>query len=410
MAIDYEENSNGIIALKNSNVKIFTTNIESAAFEQISELVKQPAFANSKIRIMPDVHAGAGCVIGFTADLGDKVIPNIVGVDIGCGVRVVKLGNIKIDYPALDNFIKEKIPAGFCVGNTSYIKYTGFTLQDLYCYNELQNTNRLELGVCSLGGGNHFIEVDEGSDGQKYLVIHTGSRNLGKQVAIIYQEKAVAYCRSICDDIVRAKIEELKSKGLQSQIEQEIHAIREHFNEYSTPKELCFLEGEERKNYLHDMKLCQLYARTNRSLIARKITEYLGLTRCEEFESVHNYIDDTNMVRKGAVEAHKGQKVIIPLNMRDGSILGIGKGNSDWNESAPHGAGRLLARGEAKRILQLEDFTEAMQGIYTTTADQSTIDESPMAYKDATEIINAIEDTVDIVDLIKPVYNFKAAE
>ena len=390
------------------DLKIFTDDIEEKAVGQIYQLLEQPAFKDAKVRIMPDVHAGAGCVIGFTADLGDKVIPNIVGVDIGCGMHVVKLGNIDIDLKAFDDFIHGNIPAGFAVNGS---RQAEFDLTLLHCYNELQNVNRLSLGIGSLGGGNHFIELDVDQDGCKYLVIHTGSRNLGKQVACLYQDKAIAYCRDRYKPFVKAKIEELKSQGRQMDIGPETAKIMADFKKYSVPKDLCYLEGELRGNYLDDMRLCQAYAVLNRQVIANKIKAFLGIHKPEdEWECIHNYIDDANMVRKGAISAHKGQKVIIPLNMRDGSIIGIGKGNGDWNESGPHGAGRIMSRGEAKRKLSVDDFKESMQGIFTTTVNESTIDEAPMVYKPAQEIIDAIVDTVEITSIIKPIYNFKAGE
>lgn len=390
-----------------SDLRIYTENIEAKAQEQIYNLLAQPAFKDAKVRIMPDVHAGAGCVIGFTADLGDKVIPNIVGVDIGCGVRVVELGSIDIDLEALDRFIKQKIPAGFAV-NAKVAR--PFDLTQLRCYNLLQNVNRLALGIGSLGGGNHFIEVDIDPQGRKYLVIHTGSRNLGKQVAEIYQDKAIDYCRNMEQPLIAAKVAELKAQGRQLEIEAAIKSIHEHFKQYSVPKELCYLEGQLRDDYLHDMRLCQEYAVYNRDVIAQRIVTYLCWPNgASSWESVHNYIDDRNMIRKGAIAAHYNQKVIIPLNMRDGSIIGVGLGNAEWNESAPHGAGRLMSRGEAKRELSVADFQKSMAGIYTTTANQSTIDEAPMAYKPAQEIVDAIGDTVRITTIIKPIYNFKAA-
>lgn len=390
------------------DLQIFTENIEGKAQSQIYELLAQPAFKNAKVRIMPDVHAGAGCVIGFTANLGDKVIPNIVGVDIGCGMHVVELGNIDVDLEKLDVFIHENIPAGFAVN--SKIQHP-FDLTRLYCYSKLENTNRLALGIGSLGGGNHFIELDVDDSGNKYLVIHTGSRNLGKQVAGIYQNMAVDYCRNMGKPLIQEKIEELKKQGRQLEIAKEIAKINNDLKQYSVPKDLCYLEGEFREQYLHDMKLCQEYAVYNRNSIADRIKKFLGVYKPkDEWECIHNYIDDENMVRKGAIAAHLGQRVIIPLNMRDGSIIGIGKGNPDWNESGPHGAGRILSRGEAKQVLSMDEFKESMDGIYTTTVNQSTIDESPMVYKPAEEIISAIKDTVDIEVIIKPIYNFKAGE
>ena len=344
-----------------SDLRIYTENIETKAREQIDNLIAQPAFKDAKIRIMPDVHAGAGCVIGFTADLGDKVIPNIVGVDIGCGVRVAELGNANINLKELDLFIKDNIPAGFSVN--AKVAYP-FDLTQLRCYNQLINTNRLALGIGSLGGGNHFIEIDEDDSGDKYLVIHTGSRNLGKQVAEIYQDKAIEYCRNMEKPLIDSKISELKEQGRQLEINDAIKEIHERFNKYSVPKELCYLEGRLRDDYLHDMRLCQEYAVHNRDTIAQRIIRFLGLPDgLTSWESVHNYIDYNNMIRKGAIAAHRDQKVIIPLNMRDGSIIGVGLGNAEWNESAPHGAGRLMSRGEAKRQLSVEDFQESTIGV-----------------------------------------------
>lgn len=390
------------------DLKIFTDNVEEKAKNQLYTLAKLDAFKDSKIRIMPDVHAGSGCVIGFTGDLGDKVIPNIVGVDIGCGVRVVELAKVDINLKDLDEYIKTNIPSGLTVNSTIQKE---FDLKQLYCYDELQNVNRLELSCGSLGGGNHFIEVDVDEKDNKYLVIHTGSRNLGLQVAKIYQEKAIAYCHNgALKGLIEELIKDYKAKGKQSELSSAIKELREQHKEYTTPKELCFLEGKGKDDYLHDMKICQEFAVLNRETIAKKIVKFLNVIPKAQFESVHNYIDDTNMVRKGAISAHKGDKVIIPLNMRDGSIIGIGKGNQDWNESAPHGAGRIMSRSEAKQTLQLDDFIRVMSGIYTTTATIETIDESPMAYKNANDIISKIGETVDVINVIKPIYNFKAKE
>ena len=392
-----------------ADLKIFTDNIDEIAVGQIMQLVGQPAFRDKKIRIMPDVHAGAGCVIGFTADLGDKVIPNIVGVDIGCGMHVIKLGKVDIDLRLLDEFIHKNIPAGFMANSKSF-NNGKFDFKKLYCFKKLTNINRLDLEIGSLGGGNHFIEIDVDEENNKYLVVHTGSRNLGKQVACLYQEKAVDYCKNMVQPKVDAKIKELKEQGRQLEIDNAIKAIYEEFKQYSVPKELCYLEGKLREDYLHDMKLCQEYAKHNREVISNRIVSFLGIKPIEEFECIHNYIDEFNMVRKGAISAHKDELVIIPLNMRDGTIIGLGKGNADWNESGPHGAGRLLARGDAKRMLKLDDYKDSMKGIYSSTVNESTIDESPMAYKPSLEIIEAIKDTVEIVNIIKPIYNFKAGE
>ena len=392
------------------NLKIFTEDIEQAALTQIYQLLAQPAFRDAKVRIMPDVHAGAGCVIGFTADLGDKVIPNIVGIDLGCGMHVVKLGHesdLNLDLAALDDFIHKNVPAGFCVNARPQVE---FDLKELYCYSELLKPERLILGIGSLGGGNHFIELDKDEDGYIYLVIHTGSRNLGKQVATLYQDKAIAYCNNTWVREANEATEALKAEGRFYEIEATRQSIKAKYHDMAVPDALCYLEGDDRQAYLHDMRLCQRYAVLNRKVIGDKIIAFLGVEPLERWECAHNYIDDQNMIRKGAISAHKGEKVIIPLNMRDGSIIGVGKGNPDWNESGPHGAGRLMSRGAAKRSLSLDEFQETMSGIYSSTVNLSTIDESPMAYKPAQEIVDNIKDTIEITCIIKPIYNFKAGD
>lgn len=390
------------------NLKIFTENIDEKATEQINTLLQLAPFKNAKVRIMPDVHAGAGCVIGFTANLGDKVIPNIVGVDIGCGVIVAELGKVDIDLEKVDNFIKDEIPSGM---NANDHIVEEFDISKLYCYDELRNKEYLSCSICSLGGGNHFIEIDKDVENNKYLVIHSGSRNLGKQVADIYQDKAVKMCHSgLLKEKSNKLIAELKEQGRQKEISSALKALNSEFEDYSIPKDLCFLEGELREQYLHDMKICQVFAQRNRRLMLEKILNFLDFKPINIFESVHNYIGDDNIVRKGAISAYKGQKLIIPLNMRDGSIIGIGKGNEDWNYSAPHGAGRIMSRNEAREQLKLKDFQNAMQGIYTTTVDQNTIDEAPMVYKNAQEIIGKVNDTIEIINVITPIYNFKACE
>lgn len=411
------------------DLKIFTDNIEQEAIDQINTLLEQPAFSDCKVRIMPDVHAGAGCVIGFTADLGDKVIPNIVGVDIGCGMFTVELGRIDtgingktdssianyvtdIDYEKLDNVIRTCIPSGRNVHEE--INYIFPELKNLRCYNKLKNIDWLERSMGTLGGGNHFIEIDEGFEGRKYLVIHTGSRNLGKQVADYYQNLAVelmigrdklAYERD-------GLIAEYKNQGRSSEIQDAIKELRNTWRKKTNdiPKELCYLTGKYRDDYIYDMKICQRFAKQNRLMIALKIMLSMGWYSIDLFETVHNYIDESNMIRKGAISAKKGEKVLIPINMRDGSLLCVGKGNEDWNCSAPHGAGRIMSRNKARESISMESFRESMTGIYTTSVCESTIDESPMAYKPMDEIINNIKDTVDILDVLKPVYNFKAGE
>lgn len=396
-----------------SDVKIFTVNIEPEALNQVYTLVKQPAFAGCKVRIMPDVHAGAGCVIGFTADLGDKVIPNIVGVDIGCGMLTVELGNIEIDFATLDAAIRQRIPSGHNVHEGRCARFDA--LQQLRCFRELKDTKRLERSIGTLGGGNHFIEIDTDTEGKKYLIIHSGSRNLGKQVAEYYQKLAVEIMQGK-DELYAMQdrlIFEYKAQGRKKEIQKAIAELHRKFNPnpLNIPKELCYLTGKYRDDYLHDMEICQRFAVLNRNAMASALIDEMGWHSLGAFETIHNYIEfGSNMVRKGAISAKSGEKLLIPINMRDGCIIGIGKGNEDWNCSAPHGAGRVMSRSRAKEVVSLDDFKNSMDGIFTTSVNQSTIDESPMVYKPMDEIVENIADAVEILKIIKPVYNYKASE
>ncbi len=401
------------------NLRIFTDNIEEVAKEQIDLLLNQEAFKNSKIRIMPDVHAGKGCVIGFTGDLGDKVIPNIVGVDIGCGMLCVELGNIELDLEKLDRIIREHVPSGFEVHNEKKVAFEA--LKELKCYRELRDTKRLERSIGTLGGGNHFIEIDVDEDNNKYLIIHTGSRNLGKQVAEYYQELANQLCNyniAEYNDKKQNLIKEYKEQGRKQEIQSALEELKKEYqiNKNKIPKDLAYLEGQYRDDYLHDMKICQMFATMNRKLIANIIIEnVLGYMYSLEdeiyFETIHNYISfEDNIVRKGAISAKKDERVLIPMNMRDGCIIAVGKGNDDWNQSAPHGAGRIMSRMRAKEELDLEDYKKSMQGIYSTSVNSQTLDEAPMVYKPMEEIIKNIGDTVEIEKIIKPIYNFKAGD
>lgn len=383
------------------DLKVFTKNIEETALEQIETLLQQEAFKNSKIRIMPDVHAGKGCVIGFTGDLGDKIVPNIVGVDIGCGMLTVDLGKGNIDFKRVDRIIENYIPSGF---NSHAEESTKFDLTRLRCYDELINKEHILSSMGTLGGGNHFIEIDEDEEDNKYLIIHTGSRNLGKQVADIYQRKAIKYCNKNTENKQQI-IKKLKEQGRESEIEKELKNI-EIIN---IPKELCYLEGSEAEEYLHDMKIAMEFATQNRERIADIITENLGMDIEHSFETMHNYIGEDNIVRKGSISAYKDELVLIPINMRDGCIIARGKGNKDWNYSAPHGAGRIMSRKQAKETINIEDFKATMQDIHANISD-ATIDEAPFAYKDIQEIIENIGDTVDIIKIIKPIYNFKGGQ
>lgn len=418
--------------IQNHDVKIFTDNIETTAIEQIERLLTIPAFGGCKIRIMPDVHAGAGCVIGFTGDLGDKVIPNIVGVDIGCGILVQPFTCMKeIDYHALNEFILHHIPSGRNYRDNKYAplpqKYMDAyreskdLIKQMCCYRELKETKRLNLSIGSLGGGNHFIELDKDESGLFYLVVHTGSRNLGKQVADNYQKLAVK-CQSGWAELMEEQnrlIAEYKQAGRKDELQDVIRELHNSFKmrKPTIPPDLSYLEGTYRADYLYDMRLCQQWAKINRRMITGLIMDYLirqgYADMCEDnlqFESIHNYISDDNIIRKGAISANAGEKCIIPLNMRDGSLICIGKGNEDWNCSAPHGAGRIMSRSQAFQNISLDDYARSMQGIYTECVNEETKDESPMVYKPKDEIIRNINDTVSVVNVIKPVYNFKAAE
>lgn len=403
-----------------SNLKVYAKTIEDEALEQINTLLSQDAFKDCKVRIMPDVHAGKGCVIGFTADLGNKVIPNIVGVDIGCGMLCVSLGHRDfnaVTLNTLDRVIRTYVPSGKNVHDWRQMRFE--ELKELYCYRELKDTKRLERSIGTLGGGNHFIEVDVAEDGYKYLIIHTGSRNLGKQVADYYQNLAYELMCGKDDlyDRQEKLIADYKAAGRKSEIESAIKELRRNFRAVTPklPKDLCYLEGKYREQYLHDMRICQKFAYMNRVMIAQIICNHMGwgvdADMPDFFECIHNYIDhDSNIVRKGAISAKYGEKVLIPINMRDGCILGTGKGNDDWNCSAPHGAGRIMSRMKARETLNMSDYSNSMDGIYTTSVSEETIDEAPMAYKPIDEIVECIGETVDILAILKPIYNFKASE
>ena len=400
------------------NLKIFTKNIDEEALKQINELLDQDAFKDSKVRIMPDVHAGKGCVIGFTGNLGNKVIPNIVGVDIGCGMLCIELGNVELDLEKIDNIIRKYVPSGRNVHEKTQSKFVD--LEKLYCLKELKNNNDfLERSLGTLGSGNHFIEIDKDEDNNKYLVIHTGSRNLGKQVASIYQEKAVEYCsykKEMQEEKEKIKLE-YKKQGRKSEITAALIDVEKKYEgKTKLPIDLCYLEGENREKYLHDMKICQEFARNNRLCIAKQILfNYFNIDNLDNnfkyFETIHNYISfEDNIIRKGAIAARSNERVLIPMNMRDGCIIGIGKGNDDWNKSAPHGAGRIMSRNKAKEVVKIDEYRKSMNGIYTTSVNKDTIDEAPMVYKPMQEIVDCIKDTVEIEKIIKPIYNFKASE
>ena len=399
---------------KFATAKVFATTVDETAIGQLIELCSQEFTKGAKIRIMPDVHAGKGCTIGFTADLGDMVIPNIVGVDIGCGMLCIKLGKCEIDFEAFDEAVRKNVPSGHAVHEGRIARFPA--LQEMKCYRSLKDTKRIERSLGTLGGGNHFIELDKDDEGNIYLVIHTGSRNLGKQVAEHYQKLAYDILRG-ADELFEAQnklIEEYKAQGRRKEIQAAIVQLKKEFKHKETniPRDLCYLTGEYRQMYLDDMAVCQNFATLNRRYIAEQILKgYFGkgLNEFESFETIHNYIDlEKNIVRKGAVSAQKGEILLIPINMRDGSLICIGKGNEDWNFSAPHGAGRLLSRGDAKELLSMEEYKSEMEGIFSSCINEATLDESPMAYKNKDEIAQGIEPTAKIIKQIKPIYNFKA--
>ena len=385
--------------------------VEEEAIEQIRRMCDYPMTEGSRIRIMPDVHAGTGCTIGTTMTIIDKAVPNVVGVDIGCGMYTVRLREAEIDFEKLDA-AAHYIPSGLNVWDGRVEK---FDLTGLRCYRELKDAGRLERSLGTLGGGNHFIEVDRASDGTNYLVIHSGSRNLGKQVALLYQKLAVDLNKGIGawlearDEIIRT----YKEQGRRSEIQKALKQLKwdQENLEPTIPADLCWLYGKYLDDYLHDVEICQAFARRSREKMAEILMERSGLTGEESFHTIHNYIDTEEMIlRKGAIAAHAGEKVLIPINMRDGSVLAIGKGNPEWNYSAPHGAGRIMSRTAAKNTLSMDEYRETMKGVYTTSVNDNTLDEAPMAYKSLDDIIDVIRDSVDVVDILRPVYNFKASD
>ncbi len=385
--------------------------IEDDAIEQIRRMCDYALTQDSQIRIMPDVHAGKGCTIGTTMTIVDKACPNIVGVDIGCGMYTVKLENRELDFQRLDAAC-HYIPSGMHVWEG---RRERFDLTVLRCYRSLRDSKRLERSLGTLGGGNHFIEVDRAADGTCYLVIHSGSRNLGKQVAEIYQQLAIDLHKGKEDYFKKREeiIRTYKAAGRRSEIQDALKEIQKGYglHELSVPEDICWLYGSYLEDYLHDVEICQEFARRSREGMAEVILDRTGMKALESFHTIHNYIDTQEMIlRKGAIAAHAGEKVLIPINMRDGSVLAVGRGNPQWNYSAPHGAGRLMSRTKAKATLDMASYQAAMEGIYTTSVNEKTLDEAPQAYKSLEDIIEVIQESVDILDIMKPVYNFKASD
>ncbi len=385
--------------------------VEDEAIEQVRRMCDYPMTEGTRIRIMPDVHAGKGCTIGTTMTITDKAVPNVVGVDIGCGMYTVNLGKVEMDFEKVDE-AAHFIPSGRDVWEGRQEK---FDLTVLRCYRELKDAKRLARSLGTLGGGNHFIEIDEANDGTKYLIIHSGSRNLGKQVAELYQQLAIRLNRGYGDYLEQRDeiIRTYKEQGRKTEIQNALKQLHWQIYESPTsmPEDLCYLEGKYLDDYLHDVEICQAFARRSREKMAEIILDRTGMTGSEAFHTIHNYIDTEEMIlRKGAIAAHKGEKVLIPINMRDGSILAIGKGNPEWNFSAPHGAGRIMSRSNAFKELTMEEYKKTMEGVYTTSVNESTLDEAPMAYKRLDDIIDVIKESVDVIDVMKPIYNFKASD
>jgi RNA-splicing ligase RtcB len=394
---------------KYNQAKIFTDVVDQDSIAQVIELCNQEFTSGSRIRLMPDIHAGAGCTIGTTMTITDKVVPNLVGVDIGCGMYTVKLQESELDLPALDE-AAHFVPSGMNVWEG---RKERFDLQRLHCYRALRDTKRLERSLGTLGGGNHFIEVERAADQSCYLVIHTGSRNLGKQVAEYYQKLAIDLHKGKEEYFAKkdALIAEYKAAGRRTEIEKALKELHWANHELLIPEELCYLYGTYFEDYLADVEICQQFARRNRELIAEILLVRGGLTAAESFHTIHNYIDvEEKILRKGAISAKKGEKVLIPINMRDGSILAEGLGNPDWNNSAPHGAGRVMSRTKARETLDLQAYRESMSQVYSTSVSESTLDEAPQAYKSLEDIIGVIGESVRILDVMKPIYNFKASD
>lgn len=386
----------------------FATNIEDSAVEQIRAMCDQPFTKDAHVRIMPDAHAGVGCTIGTTMHVTDKAVPNIVGVDIGCGMYTVDIGRASIDLPTFDDAC-HAVPSGFNVWEG---QKEPFDLTELRCFRALRDTKRLQRSLGTLGGGNHFIEIDEAQDGTKYLVIHSGSRNLGTQVASHYQRLAVELHQGKEEYFAKrdALIAEYKAAGRRRDIQRALKQLRWEEHAPDAPADLCWLYGTYLEDYLADVAVCQRFARRSREIMAEEVIHRCGLADRDAFHTIHNYIDTNEMIlRKGAIAAHKDELVLIPLNMRDGSVLARGKGNAEWNFSAPHGAGRTMSRKAAKEQLSLEDYRRQMAGVYTTSVSAATLDEAPGAYKSVDDILQPIADAVDIIEVMRPIYNFKAS-
>ncbi len=393
-----------------ASASVFARELDEASARQIVNMLNQPFIEGLIVRMMPDVHVGAGCTVGTTMTVGDKVVPGLVGIDIGCGMHVVRLRETHVPFEKLDKLIREKVPSGMQIRQKAHPWAGEADLSGLICVGEV-NRDRALRSVGTLGGGNHFIELDRGEDGTLYLVIHSGSRFLGKQVAEHYQRLAYDTLNQSTDADLDLMALRLAAEGMSPKKVKDAVKTWKNTKHTSVPREYCYLEGQGLDDYLHDMRLVQDFADLNRRTIAHEILSGMGLHAADSFTTVHNYIDvDRKILRKGAVSARAGELLLIPMNMRDGALLCRGKGDPDWNFSAPHGAGRLMSRGEAKSTISMKDYRAAMEGIFTTSVSTSTVDESPMAYKPMQAVISCLGDTADILEIIKPLYNFKAGE
>lgn len=393
---------------KYGEAKVFTDVVDSESISQVINLLNQPYAEGAHIRMMPDIHAGAGCTIGTTMTIKDKICPNLVGVDIGCGMETIRIQEDHIDPQKLDAVIRDGIPSGFSIREKAHRFAAEIDLAELCCVKYI-NIDRALCSIGTLGGGNHFIEADKDADGNIYVVVHSGSRHLGLQVANYYQDAAYKALTSYSQDEIDAVIAQLKVEGRQKEIQAVLKQLKSKHS--PVPKPLAYVEGELFEQYIHDMKIAQQYAELNRRAMIDVITNGMGFHIAEQFTTIHNYIDvEHKILRKGAVSARTGEKLLIPINMRDGSLICIGRGNEDWNCSAPHGAGRLMSRSAAKEAFTVSEFKKEMEGVYTTSVGRSTLDECPMAYKNMEDIVNNIGPTADIIAVIKPIYNFKAGD
>ena len=394
---------------KYNEARIFTDVADSASIAQVQQLCDQEFAAGSRIRLMPDIHAGAGCTIGTTMTITDKVVPNLVGVDIGCGMETIRIREKRLELQKLDRLIREKIPSGFSIREKAHRYFSQINLNELCCARHA-DLLRAEKSIGTLGGGNHFIEADRDDEGNLYIVVHSGSRHLGVEVAGYYQEAGYRMLNRADDASAEALIARMKAEGRRKEIQKELKKLKNQ-KRTSIPKALAYVSGELFEQYIHDMKIVQHFAMLNRQAMMDEIVGGMKLHVEEQFATIHNYIDtDAMILRKGAVSARAGERLLIPINMRDGSLLCVGRGNEDWNCSAPHGAGRLMSRADARQSFTVSEFKKQMAGIYTTSVSRATLDECPMAYKGMQDILDNIGPTAEVVKIIRPLYNFKAGD